>query len=129
MATWAPASILTTNISQPKYTTWFKSFYITINSTYIKTYNYNTCTCMAKQTHSSNYINLLECVHDQSHVPSPHQLPHICLSRMRVKISSFQNKSFLFSKTHYRISVKILDYPPSRIGWRTSRNSHGPHPK
>ena len=73
------------------------------------------CTCHGKQSHSSNYMNLLECLHDQSHVPSPHRLPHICLSRMRVKISNFQNKSFLFSKTHYRISVKILDYPPRRI--------------
>ena len=87
------------------------------------------CTCMAKQTHSSNYMNLLECLDDLSHVSSPHRLPHICLSRMRVKISSFPNKSFLFLKTHYQISVKILDYPPSRIGWRPSRNSHGPHLK
>ena len=27
------------------------------------------------------------------------------------------------------VGVSLLDYPPSRIGWRTSRNSHGPHPK
>ena len=76
-----------------------------------------------KQSHSSNFMYLLECLHDQSHVPSPHRLPHICLSRMRVKISSFQNKSFLFSKTYYRISVKVLDYPLRRMCWRTFLNN------
>ena len=36
------------------------------------------------------------------------------------KISSFQNKSFLFLKTYYRVSIKILDYPPGRIaGYRS----------
>ena len=78
---------------------------------------------MAKQTHSRNYMNLLECLHDRSHVPSPHRLPHTCLSQYAGKIISFQNKSFLFSKTHYRISVKILDYPPRRMYWRTFRNN------
>ena len=75
----------------------------------------STVICHGKQSHSSNFMNLLECLHDQSHVPSPHRLPHICLIQMRVKISSFQNKSFLFSKTHYQISVNTLDYPSSRI--------------
>ena len=81
------------------------------------------CTCMEKQTHPSNYMNLLECLHDRSRFPSPHRLPHTCLSRMRVKISSFQNKSLLFSKTHYRISVKLLDYPLRRMCWRTFQNN------
>ena len=31
---------------------------------------------MAKQTHSSNYMILLECLHAQSHVSSPRRLPH-----------------------------------------------------
>ena len=64
------------------------------------------CTCHDKQSHPSNYMNLLECLHDQSHVPSPHRLPHICLSRMRVKYLVFKTKYFFFSKTHYRDSVK-----------------------
>ena len=81
------------------------------------------CTCMAKQTHSSNYMNLLECLHDRSRVPSPHRLPHTCLSQHASKTISFQNKSFLFLKTHYRVSVKILDYPPRRMCWRTFRNN------
>ena len=41
---------------------------------------------------------------------TPSHLPKPCMRKYR-----FQNKSFLFSKTHYRGSVKILDYPPSRI--------------
>ena len=40
------------------------------------------CTCHDKQSHSSKYIILLECLHAQSHVPSPHRLPHTCLSQM-----------------------------------------------
>ena len=34
---------------------------------------------MEKQTHSSKYMILLECLHAQSHVSSPHRLPHTCL--------------------------------------------------
>ena len=40
-----------------------------------------------------------------SHMPKPNA----------TKISSFQYKRFLFSKTHYRISINTLDYPPRRI--------------
>ena len=39
---------------------------------------------------------------------------HTCLSQIREKYR-FQNKSFLFLKTHYLVSVNILDYPPRRI--------------
>ena len=46
----------------------------------------------------------------QSHVSSPHRLPHTCLSQMREKYS-FQNKSFLFSKTYYQVSVKFIGQP------------------
>ena len=46
-----------------------------------------------KQSHSSNFMNLLECLHDQFHVSSPHRLPHICLSRMRVKMSHPDSRS------------------------------------
>ena len=59
-------------------------------------------------------MTLLECPHAQSHVSSPHRLPHICLSQMREK-HRFQNKRFLFLKTSYRVSVNILDYPPRQI--------------
>ena len=76
-----------------------------------------------KQIHSSNYMNLLECLNDRPCVPSPHRLPHTCLSQYASKIISFQNKSLLFSKTHYRISVKVLDYPPRRMCWRTFLNN------
>ena len=72
------------------------------------------CTCHGNQSHSSKYMILLECQHAQSHVSSPHQLPHTCLSQMLEK-HRFQNKSFLFLKIHYQVSVNILDYPPSRI--------------
>ena len=81
------------------------------------------CTYHGKQSHSSKYMILLECLHAQSHVSSPHRLPHTCLSQMRVKYS-FQNKSFLFSKTYYRVSVKfigqlsevnLLDNPPKQF--------------
>ena len=68
------------------------------------------CTCHGKQSHSSKYMILLECLHTQSHVSSPHRLPHICLSQMREKYS-FQNKIFLFSKTYYRFSVKFIGQP------------------
>ena len=43
-------------------------------------------------------MNLLECLHDQSHVPSPHRLPHIFLSRMRVKYLVFKTKAFCSRK-------------------------------
>ena len=62
------------------------------------------CTCLGKQSHPSNYMNLLECLHDQSHVPSPHRLPQ--LKPNASKIFRFQNKRFLFSKTCYRVLVK-----------------------
>ena len=68
------------------------------------------CTCHGKQSHSRKYMILLECLHAQSHVSSPHRLPHTCLSQMREKYS-FQNKSFLFSKTYYRVSVKFIRQP------------------
>ena len=50
-------------------------------------------TCHGKQTHSSKYMILLECVHAQSHVSSPHRLSHTCLSQMRVK-SQFSKQKF-----------------------------------
>ena len=43
--------------------------------------------------------------------PTPSHMPKPNAS----KISSFQNKSLLFLKTHYRILVNTLDYPPRLI--------------
>ena len=54
---------------------------------------------MAKQTHSSNYMNLLEFLHDRSCVPIPHRLPHICLSRMRVKSQFSKQKLFILENS------------------------------
>ena len=63
-----------------------------------------------KQSHSSNFMNLLECLHAKTHVSSPHRLPHTLLSQYASKNYSFHNKSFLFLKTYYRVLVNILDY-------------------
>ena len=72
------------------------------------------CTCHGKQSHPSNYMNLLECLHAQSHVPSPHRLPYISLSRMRVK-SQFSKEKLFIIKNLLPSFGKILDYPPRRI--------------
>ena len=70
-------------------------------------YSTPKCTCHDKQSHSSKYMILLECLYAQTHVSSPHRPPHTCLSQMREKYS-FQNKIFLFSITYYRVSVKFI---------------------
>ena len=53
------------------------------------------CSCHGNQTHSSKYMILLECLHAQSHVSSPHRLPHTCLSQMRAKIQFSKQKLFV----------------------------------
>ena len=53
------------------------------------------CTCHGKQSHSNKYMILLECLHAQSHVSSPHRLPHTCLSQMRAKIQFSKQKIFV----------------------------------
>ena len=53
------------------------------------------CTCHGKQSQSSKYIFLLECLHAQSHVSSPNLLPHTCLSQMRVKSQFSKQKLFV----------------------------------
>ena len=75
------------------------------------------CTCHGNQTHSNKYMILLECLHAQTHVSSPHRLSHTGLSQMRVKIQFskqkiFVLKRFLFSKAYYRVSVKFIGQPP-----------------
>ena len=69
------------------------------------------CTCHGKQSHPSKYMILLECLHAQSHVSSPHRLPHTRLRKMRVKSQSLKKKSFLFSKTYYRVSINFIGQP------------------
>ena len=53
------------------------------------------CTCHRKQSHSSKYMILLECLHAQSHVSSPHRLSHTCPNQMRVKIQFSKQKLFV----------------------------------
>ena len=65
------------------------------------------CTCHGKQSHSSKYMILLECLHAQSHVSSPHRLPHTCLSQMREK-HFFQ---FCFSFLCYALTLIVLGCP------------------
>ena len=72
------------------------------------------CICHGKQSHPRNYMNLLECLYDQSHVPRPHRLPHICLSRMRVK-SQFSKQNRFVLENLLPSFGKILDNPPRRI--------------
>ena len=72
------------------------------------------CTCHGKQSHPCNYMNLLECLHAQSHVPSPHRLPHTCLSQMRVK-SQFSKQQIFVLENLLPSFCKILDYPPRQI--------------
>ena len=91
-------------------------------------YSLPKCTCHGKQSYPSNYINLLECLHDQSHVPMSSPIPSHMPKMNASKISSFQNKSFLFSKTCYRVSVKywttirgeLLDNAPKQ-SWSSSK--------
>ena len=81
------------------------------------------CTCHDKQSHSSKYMILLECLHAQSHVSSPHRLPHIYLSQMRVKIQFSKQKLFVlknlppsFGKYIGQPSeVNMLDNPPKQF--------------
>ena len=70
---------------------------------------------------NKTYLFLLKCLHDMDENvthPLPCLEPSLTPSRIpkpRVRKYRFQNKRFLFSKTYYRVSVNILDYPPRRI--------------
>ena len=78
---------------------------------------------MAKQTHSNNYVILLECLHDHSHVSSSHRLPHTCLSQMRVKIQFSKQKLFVLENLLPRFGkyiglpseANLLDDPPKQF--------------
>ena len=82
------------------------------------------CTCHGKQSHSSKYMILLECLHAQSHVSSPHRLPHTCLSQMRAKYN-FQNKNFFVLENLLLSFGKNIGQPSEVNCWVILRNSHG----
>ena len=65
------------------------------------------CTCHCKQSHSSIYMILLECLYAQTHVSSPHRLPHTCLSQMRVKSQFSKQKLFVLENLLPRFSKYI----------------------
>ena len=81
------------------------------------------CTCHSKQSHSSKYMILLECLHAQYHVSSPHGLPHTCLSQRRAKIQFSKQKLFvlenlLLSFGNYigqPSEANLLDNPPKQF--------------
>ena len=81
------------------------------------------CTCHGKQLHSSKYMILLECLHAQSHVSSPHRLPHTCLSQMRAKIQ-FKKKLFILENTLLSFG-KYIGLPFEANCWIIFSNSHG----
>ena len=65
------------------------------------------CTCHDKQSYLRKYMILLECLHAQSHVSSPHRLPHTCLSQMRVKPQFSKQKFFVLENLLPRFSKHI----------------------
>ena len=70
-------------------------------------YSLPKCTCHDKQSHLSKYMILLECLHAQSHVSSPHRLPHTCLSQMRVKSQFSKQKLFVLKNLLSRFGKHI----------------------
>ena len=72
------------------------------------------CTYHGKQSHSRKYMILLECLHAQSHVSSPHRLPHTCLSQMRVKSQ--------FSKQNLFVLENLLPRFGKHIGLPSEAN-------
>ena len=83
------------------------------------------CTCHGKQSHSSKYMILLECLHGQSHVSSPHRLPHICLGQMRAKIRFSKRKLFVLENTLLSFG-KYIGLPSETNCWIIIPNSHRP---
>ena len=81
------------------------------------------CTCHDKQSHSSKYMIPLECLHAQSHVSSPNQLSHTCLSQMRVKSQFSKQKLFVVESLRPRFGkyiglpseANLLDNPPKQF--------------
>ena len=101
-------------------------------------YSSPKCTCHGNQSHSRKYMILLECLHAQSHVSSPHRLPHTCLSQMRVKIQFSKQKLFVLENLLPRFGkyiglpseANLLDNPlkqfmsPSDVNcWKISQHN------
>ena len=82
------------------------------------------CTCNGNQSHSRKYMILLECLHAQSHVSSPHRLPHTCLSQMRAKIQFSKQKIFVLENTLLSFG-KYIGLPSKANCWVILQNSHG----
>ena len=82
------------------------------------------CTCHGKQSHSSKYMILLECLLVQSHVSSPHQLSHTSLSQMRVKIQFSKQKLFVLENLLPRFG-NYIGLPSEANCWIIFPNSHG----
>ena len=70
-------------------------------------YSQPKCTCHGKQLHSRKYMILLEYLHAQSHVSSPHRLSHTCLSQMRVKSQFSKQKLFVLENLLPRFGKHI----------------------
>ena len=77
------------------------------------------CTCHGKQSHSSKYMILLEYLHAQTHVSSPHRLPHICLSQMRVKSQFSKHKLLVLENLLPRFG-KYIGLPSEANMWDNS---------
>ena len=78
------------------------------------------CTCHGKQSHSSKYMILLECLHALSHVSSPHL--H-ALSQMRAKIQFSKQKLFVLENTLPSFG-KYIELPSEANCWIIFPNSH-----
>ena len=74
------------------------------------------CTCHGNQSHSRKYMILLECLHAQSYVSSPHRLPHTCLSQMRAKIQFSKQKFFVLANLLQSFS-KYIGQPSEVNCW------------
>ena len=87
------------------------------------------CTCHDKQSYSNNFMNLLECLHAQTYVSSPHRLSHTCLSQYASKNIQFSQQKFFILENLLPSFSKNIGLPSEANCWITLRNSHGPHPK
>ena len=90
------------------------------------------CTCNGRTTHLSKTCKfLLKCLYvmdEKVTHPFPCLEPSLTSSHMpkpNVSKTSFSKQKLFFSKTYYRDSVNILDYPLRRIVGSFFRNSHG----
>ena len=63
------------------------------------------CTCNDNQTHPRKYMILLECLHAQSHVSSPHRLPHTCLTLQEIHSLPTEVTDRLNSVGNYRRNI------------------------